>query len=341
MKTLIMLITLTYALYSGNLITAKQYKYIAETSPSLQNMITLYHTEISKKNRDIVVDFDFTTGGGNEDTGEYENYFETKNGSVPAILSYDQIIVGGKNIALFHREIGADNNENYEETDTTIAGRYTFFNDELDIVLGINYHAEPSFETVGTVEYFSTTLGQKGSSSIVYSVLYHQINLNMLINDEFTPEQTIASYKFITNIGTITPKIVLGLNDDNNYVDTYLAYAYKEGYNDNYQAINAVVKMRYLDDVEDTQRDTATSGYIEFEKMFFLDFFAGVSTTNEFTQENKVGYMLKAGLAVPENLINDLKAQLLWGISNNYYPDLQKVALVDQTMSTINLKIYY
>ena len=352
MKTLILWITITCALYSADVITAKDYKYLVETSSSLQDMITKYHTEISKPDRMFVLDFDFITDGGDEDTGNYNNAFETKNGSMPVVIGYDEITIGFENFVFFRREIGADGTD-IENTDTTFAARFKLFDDELDIVLGINRHNEVIFETVDGVEYFSNTLGTEGSNNIVYNAMYHQINLNMLINDELTVEQTIASYEFKTDIGSISPKIVRGINDDNNYVDFYLTYQSKEAFSDRYLDIDAAIKVRYLDDKVANDNSTEYSGHLELEKVFFirhnaqywiaqfLKFSAGVSTTNEFSKNNKVGYMLKAGLGLPKSFNENVKVHVLWGISKNYYPDLQKIVLIDQTVSTINLKIYF
>ena len=353
MKTLILWITITCALYSADIITAKDYKYLVNTSSSLQDMITKYHTEISKPGRVFVADLDFITDDGDPKSGRYVNALETKDGSIPVVVADDEITVGGKNVVFFRREIGADDTD-IENTDTTLAGRFKLFDDELDIVLGINHHNEVLFETVDGVEYFSNTLGTEGSNNIVYSVMYHQINLNMLINDELTVEQTIASYEFKTDIGSISPKIALGINDDNYYVDSYLTYQSKEAFSDRYLDIDAAFKFRYLEDTVGTKDNyTAYSGYVELEKVFFLrnngvhwlaqflKFSAGVSTTNEFSKDNKVGYMLKAGLGLPKSFNENVKLHILWGISNNYYPDLQKIALIDQTVSTINIKIYF
>lgn len=344
---LLMLLLVIPNLCAENLISVQKYKYFINTSTSLQDAITQYHESIIKPDIDLVFEFNSVTDGGDRDSGDYKSAFQTKDGYVPAIMSYSKIIAAYKNVAFINLQLGSDN-ANFrdifepETSDSSLLINFKALNDDLDIVLGINRHSEPGYDTINGTEYFSTTEEGKGSFNIVYSAIYKQINLNMLINSNLTPEQTIASYQFNTSYGSISPKVLVGINDEFNYLDTFVTYASKNKFK--YQNVNldASVKTRLIYDDGDSPAHNAFSGYIEMDKKFLkvLQFSVGVSQTNEYSIDYKFGYMASIGYGVSRFTRKGKKMEIYWGLSRNYYPNLQNLALIDQTLGLINVKIY-
>jgi len=344
---IVVIFTLTYIiatnLMANNYITANEYDSLNEMSPSLQNLINDYHSTIKQKEVKFIFDFQAVSDGSEDVNGkpmEYKNYFQTRNGYIGAELQLITMKAGGKHFAVIGRQFGDDNLVIHARVhDYIFMGRFTLYEDNVDIMFGLNLHDEPKYETINNVRYF-TTEGNESQRYLSNLKLYN-FDLNVEFSENSKLRKTLLGYNINTQYGSIHPKIIRG-NEPFEYYDAYFPYISGPLFENNGLYFNAMLKNRTVRNNIDNHQDGVVAKVINIEKhlgIFIVSF--GYSETNEFTDEELKGSMFKAGIQIPREMIRNGKAKLYFGTSNNYYYDLASLRAIDQRLSTIGVSINF
>lgn len=337
MKYLISL-TLSFSILAAqNYFTAEEYNVLNKTSPSLQDLIYDHHNLLEKNKYKIIFDFESTEDGSSKK--EYKNYFQTKDGYKGAELQLITLKAGGENFAIIGRQFGNTSNEVSSMVhDYAFMYRKKLLSNNLDVLIGVNLHDEPKYETINNKKYFTTEI--ETSLKLVSSIKIYNIDLGFETNNEQQVEKLLLAYDFDTKYGSITPKVIQG-KEPFKYYDSYLTYKTNNLFDDNGLYLSTMVKHRTIDD--DVQyQDGVIAKSVNIEKYFkFLKIYLGYSKSTEFTDNELTGSMYKIALSAPKEMRNKRQAEFYFGSSKNYYNDLVSIRMIDQELSLFGVKLYF
>ena len=310
---------------------------------ALQSLIDDYHENIKQNEGGVIFDFQSVTDGSEDVNGVsmgYKNYFQTRNGYVGAELQLITMKAGGEHFAVIGRQFGDDNLAiNARVHDYVFMGRFTLYDDNVDIMFGLNLHDESKYETINNVRYF--TFERADSVKYVSSMKIYNFDVSFELGEDMILEKAMLGYRFNTPYGSIYPKLILG-TESFEYYDSYLSYESGPLFDNSGLYFNAMIKNRTVSDSTYNDHSGVIAQVISVEKnigIFKLLF--GYSGTTEFTKEELSGRMFKIGINMPKEMIGSGEAGLYFGRSENYYNDLASLRAIDQRLSTLGVSIIF
>ncbi|MBU1994365.1 hypothetical protein KKC15_06615 [bacterium] len=317
-------------------ITVEEYKYLNESSSSIEDLVKNYHSKIIKNDTKGI--FYFRSVKDNQDEENANTYFETETGYEKASIGKYNMQLSLGPIGWVGRQVGSNGyNVNVTTIDHTFVGRWVV--EGFDFLVGLNFHSEPDYLEKNNQLYF-TDNDPINRFGVVSNLIYYGIDIGLLIN-EFGINESVLSYTLSTDYGDFIPSIVYQFESFNFY-DTNFNYDSEKFLKDYGLNISASIKYRNLiDNTEGKSGFMGSTILVTQDIIKIIRLSAGYSTTNEVGDEELSGYMFKAGVGLMDKSMTKLDISFLYylGVSHNYYDDIKELQVINQDLALFGVEV--
>lgn len=314
-------------------INPERYKWITQTSPSLNDYLYDYFDTFQNKKLRFFLHVDFLSTDGydekdEEQQGEYS--FATRDYDIKAKLIQGHMALGARELFFINSGIevstqDAENDGVLDFKEYALASYMKF--DSFDLLGSIVYKTRPGYETLDGIEYFKDSSSEgatSGSINLMGSFLFLDTGIFV--------DAVSGLEKFYLELSQETPLGDISLRATNGrlpftYDNISLAYCYKTENN-----LAFKLKSDYRSYDESTKKDGIVNTQLEIEKTFFKEFVllrASFSSNREFSEKELYGYELYAQFG----------GFYFVGTSKNYSKDLARLPLEDENLFHIGLKL--